>query len=57
MFCILTLLLYLAGVSGAPAGQQSESPFFLLGKVVMQQSYVCALIAMMVSIRMKLDLH
>uniref|UniRef100_A0AAQ4R4K6 Piezo type mechanosensitive ion channel component 1 (Er blood group) n=1 Tax=Gasterosteus aculeatus aculeatus TaxID=481459 RepID=A0AAQ4R4K6_GASAC len=28
--------------------QQSESPFFLLGKVVMQQSYVCALIAMMV---------
>uniref|UniRef100_A0A8D3BYK6 Piezo type mechanosensitive ion channel component 1 (Er blood group) n=1 Tax=Scophthalmus maximus TaxID=52904 RepID=A0A8D3BYK6_SCOMX len=25
-----------------------ESPFFLLGKVVMQQSYVCALIAMMV---------
>ncbi|KAE8280232.1 Piezo-type mechanosensitive ion channel component 1 [Larimichthys crocea] len=36
------------GVSGAPRGQQSESPFFLLGKVVMQQSYVCALIAMMV---------
>ncbi|XP_030297383.1 piezo-type mechanosensitive ion channel component 1 isoform X2 [Sparus aurata] len=36
------------GVSGAPAGKQSESPFFLLGKVVMQQSYVCALIAMMV---------
>uniref|UniRef100_A0A3Q0SK86 Piezo type mechanosensitive ion channel component 1 (Er blood group) n=1 Tax=Amphilophus citrinellus TaxID=61819 RepID=A0A3Q0SK86_AMPCI len=29
-------------------GQQSESPFFLLGRVVMQQSYVCALIAMMV---------
>uniref|UniRef100_A0A671WPN1 Piezo type mechanosensitive ion channel component 1 (Er blood group) n=1 Tax=Sparus aurata TaxID=8175 RepID=A0A671WPN1_SPAAU len=27
---------------------QIESPFFLLGKVVMQQSYVCALIAMMV---------
>ncbi|XP_035462912.2 piezo-type mechanosensitive ion channel component 1 isoform X3 [Scophthalmus maximus] len=36
------------GVSGVPSGQQSESPFFLLGKVVMQQSYVCALIAMMV---------
>ncbi|CAK6978962.1 piezo-type mechanosensitive ion channel component 1, partial [Scomber scombrus] len=36
------------GVSGAPSGQQSESPFFLLGRVVMQQSYVCALIAMMV---------
>ncbi|XP_028278415.1 piezo-type mechanosensitive ion channel component 1 isoform X2 [Parambassis ranga] len=35
-------------VSGAPSGQQSESPFFLLGRVVMQQSYVCALIAMMV---------
>uniref|UniRef100_A0A3B4UVB4 Piezo type mechanosensitive ion channel component 1 (Er blood group) n=1 Tax=Seriola dumerili TaxID=41447 RepID=A0A3B4UVB4_SERDU len=29
-------------------GQKTESPFFLLGKVVMQQSYVCALIAMMV---------
>ncbi|XP_034538347.1 piezo-type mechanosensitive ion channel component 1 [Notolabrus celidotus] len=36
------------GVSGAPGGRQSESPFYLLGKVVMQQSYVCALIAMMV---------
>nr|XP_033468806.1 piezo-type mechanosensitive ion channel component 1 isoform X1 [Epinephelus lanceolatus] len=33
----------------APSGpRKSESPFFLLGKVVMQQSYVCALIAMMV---------
>uniref|UniRef100_A0A8C4IET9 Piezo type mechanosensitive ion channel component 1 (Er blood group) n=1 Tax=Dicentrarchus labrax TaxID=13489 RepID=A0A8C4IET9_DICLA len=41
-------LLFLTGDSGAPSGQQSESPFFLLGKVVMQQSYVCALIAMMV---------
>ncbi|XP_056148188.1 piezo-type mechanosensitive ion channel component 1 isoform X2 [Lampris incognitus] len=37
-----------AGVGGAPSGQQSENPFFLLGRVVMQQSYVCALIAMMV---------
>ncbi|KAM9345094.1 piezo-type mechanosensitive ion channel component 1 [Symphorus nematophorus] len=36
------------GVSSAPTGQQGESPFFLLGRVVMQQSYVCALIAMMV---------
>ncbi|XP_059215664.1 piezo-type mechanosensitive ion channel component 1 [Centropristis striata] len=37
------------GESGDPgAPQQSESPFFLLGRVVMQQSYVCALIAMMV---------
>uniref|UniRef100_A0AAQ5ZQI6 Piezo-type mechanosensitive ion channel component n=1 Tax=Amphiprion ocellaris TaxID=80972 RepID=A0AAQ5ZQI6_AMPOC len=35
-------------VNGAPSGQRSESPFFLLGKMVMQQSYVCALIAMMV---------
>uniref|UniRef100_A0A673CA90 Piezo-type mechanosensitive ion channel component 1 n=1 Tax=Sphaeramia orbicularis TaxID=375764 RepID=A0A673CA90_9TELE len=35
-------------VSGTLSGQQSESPLFLLGKVVMQQSYVCALIAMMV---------
>uniref|UniRef100_A0A7N6A529 Piezo-type mechanosensitive ion channel component n=1 Tax=Anabas testudineus TaxID=64144 RepID=A0A7N6A529_ANATE len=34
-------------VSPASCGQ-SESPFFLLAKVVMQQSYVCALIAMMV---------
>uniref|UniRef100_A0A3B4YJT9 Piezo type mechanosensitive ion channel component 1 (Er blood group) n=1 Tax=Seriola lalandi dorsalis TaxID=1841481 RepID=A0A3B4YJT9_SERLL len=40
--------LCLAGVSGAPRGQKTESPFFMLGKVVMQQSYVCALIAMMV---------
>uniref|UniRef100_A0A8C8DMC3 Piezo type mechanosensitive ion channel component 1 (Er blood group) n=1 Tax=Oryzias sinensis TaxID=183150 RepID=A0A8C8DMC3_9TELE len=32
-------------VHGGPSG---ESPFFLLGKVVMQQSYVSALIAMMV---------
>nr|XP_020463203.1 piezo-type mechanosensitive ion channel component 1 isoform X2 [Monopterus albus] len=36
------------GVSGSPSGQQRESPFFMLGKVIMQQSYVCALIAMMV---------
>ncbi|XP_039995581.1 piezo-type mechanosensitive ion channel component 1 isoform X1 [Xiphias gladius] len=36
------------GVSGVSSGKQSESPFDLLGKVVMQQSYVCALIAMMV---------
>uniref|UniRef100_A0A7N8Y131 Piezo type mechanosensitive ion channel component 1 (Er blood group) n=1 Tax=Mastacembelus armatus TaxID=205130 RepID=A0A7N8Y131_9TELE len=33
----------------APCRQQFESPFLLLGRVVMQQSYVCALIAMMVS--------
>uniref|UniRef100_A0A3Q2QJY1 Piezo type mechanosensitive ion channel component 1 (Er blood group) n=1 Tax=Fundulus heteroclitus TaxID=8078 RepID=A0A3Q2QJY1_FUNHE len=32
----------------ARKGQLNESPFFLLGRVVMQQSYVCALIAMMV---------
>ncbi|KAM3605845.1 uncharacterized protein V6R79_005812 [Siganus canaliculatus] len=36
------------GVGGTTRGKLSESPFFLLGKVVMQQSYVCALIAMMV---------
>ncbi|KAI3362908.1 hypothetical protein L3Q82_011502, partial [Scortum barcoo] len=36
------------GVSVSSRGQQSESPFSLLGKMVMQQSYVCALIAMMV---------
>ncbi|XP_041866340.1 LOW QUALITY PROTEIN: piezo-type mechanosensitive ion channel component 1 [Melanotaenia boesemani] len=32
----------------AHGSQLNESPLFLLGKVVMQQSYVCALIAMMV---------
>ncbi|KAM4600042.1 piezo-type mechanosensitive ion channel component 1 isoform 1-T1 [Fundulus diaphanus] len=38
-----------SGVAGeACKGQLNESPFFLLGRVVMQQSYVCALIAMMV---------
>lgn len=42
----------LAGVQDAPRRQQSEGPFYLLGKVVMQQSYVCALIAMMVSLTM-----
>ncbi|KAM9726355.1 piezo-type mechanosensitive ion channel component 1 isoform 2-T2 [Menidia menidia] len=36
------------GEKAARSGQLKESPFFLLGKVVMQQSYVCALIAMMV---------
>uniref|UniRef100_A0A8C2ZBP9 Piezo type mechanosensitive ion channel component 1 (Er blood group) n=1 Tax=Cyclopterus lumpus TaxID=8103 RepID=A0A8C2ZBP9_CYCLU len=41
--------LFSPGAHGAPGGhQQGESPFFMLGKVVMQQSYVCALIAMMV---------
>uniref|UniRef100_A0A3Q3MFQ1 Piezo type mechanosensitive ion channel component 1 (Er blood group) n=1 Tax=Labrus bergylta TaxID=56723 RepID=A0A3Q3MFQ1_9LABR len=39
---------FLLTADGPTVGQQSESPFFLLGKVVMQQSYVCALIAMMV---------
>lgn len=37
-----------SGVTEAHKGQLNESPFFLLGRVVMQQSYVCALIAMMV---------
>uniref|UniRef100_A0A7N6A8V9 Piezo-type mechanosensitive ion channel component n=1 Tax=Anabas testudineus TaxID=64144 RepID=A0A7N6A8V9_ANATE len=37
-----------ASYVAASRGGQSESPFFLLAKVVMQQSYVCALIAMMV---------
>ncbi|KAK7901466.1 hypothetical protein WMY93_018235 [Mugilogobius chulae] len=36
------------GAEAAPIVGKSESPFFLLGRVVMQQSYVCALIAMMV---------
>lgn len=35
----------------ACSGKQGESPFFLLGRVVMQQSYVCALIAMMVTMK------
>ncbi|XP_061647056.1 piezo-type mechanosensitive ion channel component 1 isoform X4 [Phyllopteryx taeniolatus] len=36
------------GFGLATGGQQTESPFLMLGKMVMQQSYVCALIAMMV---------
>ncbi|XP_054652198.1 piezo-type mechanosensitive ion channel component 1 [Dunckerocampus dactyliophorus] len=36
------------GFGHASGGQQAESPFLILGKVVLQQSYVCALIAMMV---------
>ncbi|XP_077352257.1 piezo-type mechanosensitive ion channel component 1 [Festucalex cinctus] len=36
------------GFGHAPGGQQTESPFLMLGKMVMQQSYVFALIAMMV---------
>lgn len=35
----------------ACSGKRGESPFFLLGRVVMQQSYVCALIAMMVTMK------
>ncbi|XP_046898435.1 piezo-type mechanosensitive ion channel component 1 isoform X1 [Hypomesus transpacificus] len=35
-------------LTGASNGQQGDNPFYLLGRVVMQQSYVCALIAMMV---------
>lgn len=38
-------------LTGTSSGQPRESPFFLLGKVIMQQSYVCALIAMMVTTR------
>uniref|UniRef100_A0A669C9A7 Piezo type mechanosensitive ion channel component 1 (Er blood group) n=1 Tax=Oreochromis niloticus TaxID=8128 RepID=A0A669C9A7_ORENI len=41
-------LFFGAEANVACSGKQSESPFFLLGKVVMQQSYICALIAMMV---------
>uniref|UniRef100_A0A6Q2XFF6 Piezo-type mechanosensitive ion channel component n=1 Tax=Esox lucius TaxID=8010 RepID=A0A6Q2XFF6_ESOLU len=36
------------GLSSAPGGQREDHPLQLLGRVVMQQSYVCALIAMMV---------
>uniref|UniRef100_A0A8C8CBQ5 Piezo-type mechanosensitive ion channel component n=1 Tax=Oncorhynchus tshawytscha TaxID=74940 RepID=A0A8C8CBQ5_ONCTS len=36
------------GLSSAPDGQHGDHPLQLLGRVVMQQSYVCALIAMMV---------
>ncbi|XP_071237733.1 piezo-type mechanosensitive ion channel component 1-like isoform X1 [Salvelinus alpinus] len=36
------------GLSSAPDGQHGDHPLHLLGRVVMQQSYVCALIAMMV---------
>ncbi|XP_037126743.1 piezo-type mechanosensitive ion channel component 1 isoform X2 [Syngnathus acus] len=34
--------------NGFAVGQPSESPFSMLAKTIMQQSYVCALIAMMV---------
>lgn len=47
----LRRLLSLPDDSGTNSSPKSESPFFLLGKVVMQQSYVSALIAMMVTIR------
>ncbi|XP_019721305.1 piezo-type mechanosensitive ion channel component 1 isoform X3 [Hippocampus comes] len=36
------------GFGDATGGRQTESPFLMLGKKIMQQSYVCALIAMMV---------
>lgn len=52
MICIVLctdMIFLLEGVCGTPTWQQRESPFYLLGKVVMQQSYVCALIAMMVT--------
>lgn len=38
-------------LTGTSSSQPRESPFFVLGKVIMQQSYVCALIAMMVTTR------
>uniref|UniRef100_A0A8C6L0J5 Piezo type mechanosensitive ion channel component 1 (Er blood group) n=1 Tax=Nothobranchius furzeri TaxID=105023 RepID=A0A8C6L0J5_NOTFU len=38
----------LLGIEEAHSGQLNETPLFLLSRVVMQQSYVCALIAMMV---------
>lgn len=39
------------GLSSAPDGQHGDHPLHLLGRVVMQQSYVCALIAMMVTLK------
>ncbi|KAJ8400462.1 hypothetical protein AAFF_G00395860 [Aldrovandia affinis] len=36
------------GPSGAPSGQDGDNPLHIVGRMVMQQSYVCALIAMMV---------
>lgn len=42
---LFTVSLFL---TGAPCPPPGESPFGLLGRVIMQQSYVCALIAMMV---------
>ncbi|XP_035252701.1 piezo-type mechanosensitive ion channel component 1-like isoform X1 [Anguilla anguilla] len=36
------------GLSGAPSGEDADSPLHVVGRMVMQQSYVCALIAMMV---------
>uniref|UniRef100_A0A667X6J1 Piezo type mechanosensitive ion channel component 1 (Er blood group) n=1 Tax=Myripristis murdjan TaxID=586833 RepID=A0A667X6J1_9TELE len=45
---IILYIIFYNRFHDAPKGQKSENPFFLLGRVVMQQSYVCALIAMMV---------
>ncbi|KAJ8249401.1 hypothetical protein GJAV_G00234400 [Gymnothorax javanicus] len=38
----------LAGISGAPSGEDGDHPVHIVGRMIMQQSYVCALIAMMV---------
>ncbi|XP_035273353.1 piezo-type mechanosensitive ion channel component 1 isoform X2 [Anguilla anguilla] len=36
------------GSRGAPTGQDGDNPFQVVGRLVLEQSYVCALIAMMV---------
>ncbi|XP_062404521.1 piezo-type mechanosensitive ion channel component 1 isoform X1 [Sardina pilchardus] len=36
------------GLGSSPPAQHGDSPLFLVGRMVMEQSYVCALIAMMV---------
>ncbi|KAG7473579.1 hypothetical protein MATL_G00097390 [Megalops atlanticus] len=36
------------GLSSPPDGQDGDNPLHIVGRMVMQQSYVCALIAMMV---------
>uniref|UniRef100_A0AAR2M1I4 Piezo-type mechanosensitive ion channel component n=1 Tax=Pygocentrus nattereri TaxID=42514 RepID=A0AAR2M1I4_PYGNA len=46
---VSALYVCVSGIDGeAPEKQEEDSPLRLVGKMIMQQSYVCALIAMMV---------
>uniref|UniRef100_A0A8C9WSH8 Piezo type mechanosensitive ion channel component 1 (Er blood group) n=1 Tax=Scleropages formosus TaxID=113540 RepID=A0A8C9WSH8_SCLFO len=39
---------HLSGLGGTPSGLDRDNPLHIVGRMIMQQSYVCALIAMMV---------